>query len=136
MGHTPYGYRIENGKAVIDESAAEQVRMLYKNYLSGLSLVNATKFAGLNLQHSSAKRMMRNKHYLGDDFYPAIIDKESFIAVEEELSKRSAVLGRNNRKPDIKVKKPPTVFHIGDITENYCNPMMQAEYIYSLIESE
>ena len=105
MGHTPYGYRIENGKAVIDESAAEQVRMLYKNYLSGLSLVNATKFAGLNLQHSSAKRMMRNKHYLGDDFYPAIIDKESFIAVEEELSKRSAVLGRNNRKPDIKVKK-------------------------------
>lgn len=136
MGHTPYGYRIENGKAVIDESAAEQVRMLYKNYLSGLSLVNATKFAGLNLQHSSAKRMMRNKHYLGDDFYPAIIDKESFIAVEEELSKRSAMLGRNDRKPDTKVKKPLTVFRIGDITENYCNPMMQAEYIYSLIESE
>lgn len=136
MGHTPYGYRIEKGKAVIDESAAEQVRMLYKNYLSGLSLINAAKSAGLNLQHSGAKRMMRNKHYLGDNFYPAIIDKESFIAVEEEISKRSAMLGRNNRKPEIKVKKPPTVFSIGDITENYFNPIMQAEYIYSLIESE
>lgn len=136
MGHTPYGYRIEKGKAVIDESAAEQVRMLYKNYLSGLSLINAAKSAGLNLQHSGAKRMMRNKHYLGDNFYPAIIDKESFIAVEEELSKRSAILGRNDRKPEIKVKKPPTVFRIGDITENYFNPIMQAEYIYSLIESE
>lgn len=136
MGHTPYGYRIEKGKAVIDESAAEQIRMLYKNYLSGLSLINAAKFAGLNLQHSSVKRMMRNKHYLGDDFYPAIIDKESFIAVEEELRKRSAMLGRNDRKPKPKVKKPPTVFRIGDITENYFNPMMQAEYIYSLIESE
>lgn len=136
MGHTPYGYRIEKGKAVIDESAAEQVRMLYKNYLSGLSLINAAKSAGLNLQHSGAKRMMRNKHYLGDNFYPAIIDKESFIAVEEELSKRSAMLGRNDRKPEIKVKKPPTVFRIGDITENYFNPIMQAEYIYSLIESE
>ena len=34
MGHTPYGYRIENGKAVIDEAAATQVRELYKNYLT------------------------------------------------------------------------------------------------------
>lgn len=32
MGHTPFGYRIENGKAVIDEATAAQVRDLYKNY--------------------------------------------------------------------------------------------------------
>lgn len=136
MGHTPYGYKIEKGKAVVDESAAAQVRKLYKNYLSGLSLINAAKFSGLNLQHSSAKRMMRNRHYLGDDFYPAIIDKEIFDAVEEELSKRSSMLGRNDRRTETKVKKPPTAFRIGEITENYFNPMMQAEYIYSLIESE
>ena len=73
MGHTPYGYRIVDGKAVIDEAAATQIRELYKNYLSGLSLTNAAKEAGLDLLHSGAKRMMRNKHYLGDDFYPAII---------------------------------------------------------------
>lgn len=47
MGHTPFGYRIENGKAVIDEAAAAQVRDLCKNYLSGLSLTNAAKEAGL-----------------------------------------------------------------------------------------
>ena len=75
MGHIPYGYRIENGMAVIDDAAALQVRKLYKNYLSGMSLVNAAKEAGLDLLHSGAKRMMRNKHYLGDSFYPAIIDK-------------------------------------------------------------
>lgn len=68
MGHTPFSYRIENGKAVIDEAAAAQVRELYKNYLSGLSLTNAAKEAGLNLLHSGAKRMMLNRHYLGDDF--------------------------------------------------------------------
>ena len=95
MGHTPYGYRIEDGKAVIDEAAAAQVQALYKNYLSGLSLTNAAKEAGLDLLHSGSKRMMRNNHYLGDDFYPAIIDKESFDAVEVELSKRSTKLGRN-----------------------------------------
>lgn len=33
MGHTPYGYRIENGKAVIDKEKAQQIRTLYKNYL-------------------------------------------------------------------------------------------------------
>ncbi|NLY97785.1 MAG: integrase [Clostridiaceae bacterium] len=136
MGHTPYGYRIEEGKAVIDEAAAAQVRELYKNYLSGLSLTNAAKEAGLELLHSGSKRMMRNKHYLGDDFYPAIIDKESFDAVEVELSKRSTKLGRNDRYNAPNVKRPPTAFHLCDITENYDNPIRQAEYLYSLIESE
>ena len=97
MGHTPFSYRIENGKAVIDEAAAAQVRDLYKNYLSGLSLTNAAKEAGLNLLHSGAKRMMLNRHYLGDDFYPSIIDPASFDAVSAELNKRSTRLGRNDR---------------------------------------
>ena len=136
MGHTPYGYRIEDGKAVIDEAAAAQVQALYKNYLSGLSLTNAAKEAGLDLLHSGAKRMMRNNHYLGDDFYPAIMDKESFDAVEAELSKRSTKLGRNDRYNSPKAKRPPTAFRLGDISENYDNPIRQAEYLYSLIESE
>ena len=136
MGHTPYGYRIEDGKAVIDEAAAAQVQALYKNYLSGLSLTNAAKEAGLDLLHSGAKRMMRNNHYLGDDFYPIIMDKESFDAVEAELSKRSTKLGRNDRYNSPKAKRPPTAFRLGDISENYDNPIRQAEYLYSLIESE
>lgn len=136
MGHTPYGYRIENGMAVIDDAAAAQVRKLYKNYLSGLSLVNAAKEAGLDLLHSGAKRMMRNKHYLGDSFYPAIIDKESFDAVEAELGKRSSKLGREDRYKASPVKKIPTAFRLSDVTENYDNPIRQAEYLYSLIESE
>ena len=136
MGHTPYGYRIENGKAVIDEAAAAQVQALYKNYLSGLSLTNAAKEAGLDLLHSGAKRMMRNRHYLGDDFYPAIIDKETFDAVELELNRRSTKLGCNDRYKAPPVKRPPTAFRLSDITENYDNPIRQAEYLYSLIESE
>ena len=31
MGHTPFGYRIENGIAIIDEPAAAKLRLLYKN---------------------------------------------------------------------------------------------------------
>ena len=136
MGHTPFGYRIESGKAVIDEAAATQIRDLYKNYLSGLSLTNAAKEAGLNLLHSGAKRMMQNRHYLGDGFYPAIIGQASFDAVSAELNKRSTQLGRNDRYIAPTAKKPPTAFRLGDITENYENPVSQAEYLYSLIESE
>lgn len=82
MGHKLYGYQIEEGEAVINEATATQVRELYNYYLSGLSLTNAAKEAGLDLLHSGAKRMMRNSHYLGNDFYPVIIDKESSDAVE------------------------------------------------------
>lgn len=136
MGHTPFGYRIVNGKAVIDEAAANQVRQLYKNYLGGLSLINAAKEAGLDLLHSGAKRMMRNRHYLGDNFYPAIIDKNSFEATDAELIRRATKLGRDNLYKAPALKKPPTAFSLGDITEHFDNPIRQAEYLYSLIESE
>ena len=36
MGHTPYGYRIENGIAVIDEEAAEVVREIFRLYNDGV----------------------------------------------------------------------------------------------------
>lgn len=46
--HTPHGYLIEDGKAVIDEVSANQVRQLYENYLSGDGLQNAAAKAGIN----------------------------------------------------------------------------------------
>ena len=46
MGHTPFGYKIENGIAVIDQPAADKLRQLYKNYLSGMSLSKAAAAAG------------------------------------------------------------------------------------------
>ena len=79
-GHTPYGYRIENGAAVIHEEEAAQIRKMYEGYLGGLSLVASADEAGITLRHSSAKRIMQNPHLLGDDFYPAIIDQETYDA--------------------------------------------------------
>lgn len=136
MGHTPLGYRIENGIAVIDEEAAAKVRQLYKNYLGGLSLTNAAKEAGINVLHAGSKRIIQNKHYLGDGFYPAIIDKETFIAAGSEIERRSAKLGRNDKFKEAPEKKAPILFRVGDIKEYYDNPVKQAEYLYSLIESE
>ena len=54
-GHTPYGYRIENGMAVICEEEAAQIRKMYEGYLGGLSLIGAAAEVGLEMKHSAAK---------------------------------------------------------------------------------
>ena len=136
MCHTPYGYRIENGQAVIDEAAANTIRELYKNYLSGMALSDAAKKAGLDTYHGTAKRMMLNKHYLGDSFYPAIIDKATFDAVPIELEKRAGKLGRLDKTSAPHSKYVPTDFLMGPAEKELPNPLKQAEYLYSLIRPE
>ena len=70
MKHIPYGYRIENGRAVIDEEQAATVREFFQNYISGMALMPAAENAGLKLYHGSAGRMLRNKKYLGAKLTP------------------------------------------------------------------
>ena len=136
MGHTPYGYTIKDGKAVIEEGQSEQIKKLYKNYLSGMSLKKAAVEAGMETYHSSAKRLMQNKHYLGDNFYPAIIDQDTFDKASAEFLRRASLLGRLRRKAKIKPPSVPTSFVMAKIIKQYKDPKLQAEYLYSLIESE
>lgn len=136
MGHTPYGYRIENGCAVIDEEAAAKIRRLYENYFAGMSQSKAAIEAGIETYHSSAKRLMQNRHYLGDDFYPPIIDQETFDKAEAIRLERAGKLGRLNRVKKAKPLTVPTHFRFAEAEEHYDNPRLQAEYLYSLIKSE
>lgn len=136
MGHTPYGYIIKNGCAIIDEEKAAKIRKLYENYLFGMALKTAAAEAGIKTYHSTAKRLMENLHYLGDDFYPAIIDRETYDKAAEERMRRAGKLGRLNRKKEGKPAPIPTNFHFADAETGYEDPRLQAEYLYSLIESE
>ncbi len=136
MGHTPFGYKIENGIAVIDQPAADKLRQLYKNYLSGMSLSKAAAEAGIPTYHGTAKRLMETVHYLGDSFYPAIIDKETYQKAQEERKRRATKLGRNNKQTQMRTIQIPTRFHMNEVSALHDNPMKQAEYLYSLIESE
>ena len=78
---TPYGYRIVNAKAVIDESEAEKVKMLYCEFLATGSMRNAAMNVGIDKVHSVIGRILKNKVYLGTDYYPQIIDDALFSAV-------------------------------------------------------
>lgn len=90
--------------------------------------------AGIEKTHSVMGRILKNVNYLGNDTYPAIIDKEIFDKAEEVRDKRAKDLGRvvelaaftsqrtiQNEKADNKMP---------------VDPFERAEYLYSLIESE
>ena len=107
MGHTPYGYRIDNGQAVIDEEQAAAVRKLLESYLGGMGFAAAVEAAGLHVTHTQAKRMLTNEKYLGTDYYPAIITKEEMEAVIAEKDKRARALGRIRAPKEPGPKKKP-----------------------------
>lgn len=136
MGHTPFGYRIENGKAVIDNEAADQIRTLYQSYLSGDSLDTASIKAGIKSFHAGIGRMLQTTRYLGDEYYPAIIDPNIYAAAQAERIKRAEKLGRIRQPKEEKEVVFPTAFHMNEATQKFDDPFQQAEYAYSLIKSE
>ena len=64
MGHTPYGNRIENGKANFDDEKAEQIKLLFEAYLSVDSLATAAKKAGIKALHAGIGNILKNKRYV------------------------------------------------------------------------
>ena len=121
---------------MVDEHAAEQVQALYQSYLSGDSLRTVANKVGIDAFHAGIGKILKNRHYLGDDYYPAIIDPDTFTAVQEERFKRASALGRIREPKEDKVAAYPTTFHIIEGTQVYDDPFAQAAYAYSLIESE
>ena len=137
LNNTFFGYKIVDGRAVIHEKDAGKVRLLYKGYLSGLSYIDAAKAVGLDLHASSVKMLMKNARYAGDDFYPGIVDRTTFDAAESERLRRCRLLGKKEGQSKEKAQKTvPQNFSFRKCLKTFGDPFKQAEYIYSLIESE
>jgi len=136
MMHTPYGYKIENGQAVIDEPIATKVRQLFIEFLNCGSMRAAAVKAGIEKTHSVIGRLLKNKVYLGDEYYPKMIDEELFYKVQEL---RNSNAKAQNRIQDY-IKQAPVAdeaqYRIGKVQQCYENPYLQAEYAYGLIEEE
>lgn len=97
MEHIPYGYEIREGRAVINEEQAGKIIEMCENYLSGMSLINAATSIGLTMSHCGVKRMMFNRRYLGDDFYPAILSEKLVNLLDAERKSRKKALGKDTR---------------------------------------
>lgn len=137
MEHTPYGYDIVGGKAVINEEQAAKLRKICENYLAGMSLENAAADVGIMMKHTGVKRLLLNRRYLGDDYYPAVFTEEIVQQVDAERERREKALGRDKKKvKDIPKGMIYTAFSAPRINMKYEDPMMQAEYAYSQIRNE
>ena len=130
----PYGYKIVNGRAVVDKPAQKKIQLLFQHYLAGMSLSKAAEEAGIHIPHGMVGKMLVNQHYLGDSFYLQLIDKSTFEKAAMERKHRAEKLGRTNLKKPTIQKTVPTAFTLAKIEEYYDDPARQAEYLYSLIQ--
>ena len=80
--------------------------------------------------------MLRNKRYLGDGYYPPIIDIETFNKAEEIRISRAASLGRIKELDAPPKPKGAVSFTMPKVPVKYSDPFRQAEYAYSMIETE
>lgn len=95
MGHIPYGYKIKNGKAVLDTVKAKQIQILFEEYVSGRAIQEAGNKAGIERTHATLGRMLDRRLYMGDDFYPAIVSEELWNKAYEIRQLKAMALGRD-----------------------------------------
>lgn len=129
-----YGYKIVDGRAVVDRAAQKRIQLLFRNYLAGMSISKASEEAGIYIPHGMVGKLLANQHYLGDSFYPQLIDKSTLEKAAVERRHRAEKLGRTNLKKPTVQKTVPTAFTLAKIEEYYDDPARQAEYLYSLIQ--
>ncbi|MSS11819.1 MULTISPECIES: recombinase family protein [Clostridia] len=103
--HTPLGYRIVDGKADIVPEAAQIVKAVFQAYLGGTSTYqiakDLTKQGVLNASHKpswnhgSVGKILENRKYIGDEFYPPLIESEIFDQVQNRRQETVKSLGRH-----------------------------------------
>lgn len=106
----PYGYEMQNGLVVICLKEADTVKQIFSQYLNGENLKNiAEKLTENQVEFlpgeygwnkSRIKRMIEDERYIGDNTYPAIIDKDIFQKANFEKNSR-----RTNISPVVTAEK-------------------------------
>ena len=103
--HMPFGYKMVNGIVTVESEKAELVRKMFDAYIAGVSLIQMAKdlskqgISNANgkpfWNHGSIGKILSNRKYAGDDFYPAIVTEEMFNTVKTCREKKNAELNRN-----------------------------------------
>ena len=132
MRSIPFGYRVENGMAVIDEEEGAKVRQAFQLYLAGRSLRSISKELCIGRGHGGISKILEDKKYLGTSYYPPIIEKELFEGVREIRAQKI----QKYAKPERVHLHPQviTCFHMKWSKKAYEDPFEQAQYVFSLIQ--
>lgn len=112
----PFGYQMRQGKISCEQTEADAVKNIFSMYPAGESLKRIAEIMterGIRYhQHTKqwnkhmVKRILENDHYLGDEEYPQIIDREDYLAVRLQKADRNTYA---HCKPDISCIRTKTV---------------------------
>ena len=87
----PFGYQLDFGEIVLQETEAETVELIYQKYADGTSFTRlAAMLQEMGVPYDSQRswnknmvaRILENRKYLGEDGYPQIIPAELFEKVQ------------------------------------------------------
>ena len=98
QNHIPIGYKICYGKVEIDKVKSKTVLLIYEQYLQGKTLNQTARYLSennipninnnTNWTHGAVIKILENIKYLGDDFFPQLIDKNMFFKVKQARQDR------------------------------------------------
>ena len=110
----PYGYKFKDGMVTVHPQERDIVMEICKAYLDGDSLLQIVKHLNANgveympgvtgWNKARLKRIIEDERYLGKEPYPAILDSETFGALQRIKAER------NTQK---NCDRSAAVFHIG-----------------------
>lgn len=102
--HMPIGYKIIEGRIVIDQREEKIVREIFEEYENGkaasviaqnLMIRQVPNGKGtISWTHASIGRILENHNYLGTQYYPQIIEQECFDRVQRLREQVRADFGR------------------------------------------
>ncbi len=114
----PFGYKMEQGRVMIDTGEASWVKHLFKQYNLGVSIRSLTnEMRNSAVSYDGGKpwninmvaRILADERYIGQGGYPAIVDGDTFHAAMEKKSKKAPAVQKNEaqkllrRKCDSKI---------------------------------
>ena len=111
---------------------------VFKYYLEGMSLNGISEKTGIGNSHGGISAILTKRCYLGDRFYPAIVDAETFSRATEEKERRAKKLNRLNQfKPRPHRTVPAEFFFANDVDGTATEedtPARGAERLYGRIQ--
>lgn len=132
-GHILLGYKVVDKKLTIDEPNAQIVREAFDLYANGATIAEiCEKFndkgyrtaKGAKFNKNSFKAMFRNEKYIGIYSYkeiriengvPAIVDKNTFEAVQKRLSVNAQAPSRSKAKAEYLLAQKMYCGHCGSL---------------------
>lgn len=95
----PFGYRMDRAAIVSEDAEAEAVRQIFSLYLAGNSMSQIAEemtHRALRYHRDTArwnknmvKRILENRHYLGDDRFPQIVGEEEYQRVQQRKAEKN-----------------------------------------------